>query len=143
MRPEYVEAVDAVRFGGFLWLIFLLPAAIIWYAVLTRSVPNVGGRVVLGYSGFPLACIVFWGLAAFHVNHIQSTKLSHAITDAEFIDYSSDTWATFAPVTVIPVALVFCMVNLIFANLALAIIKWCYRWQARRRASRPLKGDEV
>ncbi len=36
MRPEYIEAVDAVRNGWSFWIIYILPALVIWISMFIR-----------------------------------------------------------------------------------------------------------
>jgi hypothetical protein len=51
-------------------------------------------------------------------------------TDAEHRDFTSDTWLLFAPITAIPAAVIYCVVNLAIAESIRALCEWI----GRRRA---------
>lgn len=109
MRPEYIDAVNAVRQGYSLWLPFL-PALLIWYAAI---------RWKRGFLLFFIAWAGSWLLLVNHSNAIQSAKERYKQTAEELTDWSSDTWNSFAPITAVPYTLVYCLGN---AALAYTII---------------------
>ena len=142
MRPEYIDAVDAVRFGWSLWLTLLLPAAIIWYAVLARPFPKVEDRAAIGCGGVAVGCILFWSLFLVHVERVQSAKEFHMQTETEQRDFGADVGVTFAPATAILAAAIYCMINLVAANLMYAIVGWFSRWRAGGGGLKPQKRDK-
>jgi hypothetical protein len=115
LRPEYVDAVDAVRLGWTLWLTLILPAAIIWTTVLARPLTSSNRRAAIGCGAFALACFLFWILTITHGNRIQSTKELHMETDAEMDDWASDTWHSLAPFTAVPISVIYCTVHMVGA----------------------------
>lgn len=110
MRQEYVDAVNAVRWGWSLWAIAVVPALLIWGTAFVRR-----RRWGVRAACFVVACVLFWGLAVFHANHIQYAKHANMWTVAEQMDWTSDTWRVFAPITAIPWALAFCLINAVVA----------------------------
>jgi hypothetical protein len=124
MRPEYIEAVDAVRWGWSLWATFLVPTAIIWFGTI---------RCRQGSSRwlFYLAAVVaFWAFGVFHANSLQHAKFANMQTDAESDDWSADTWKVFAPISAAVYAAVYCALNVVAAMLVVVPARW---WLQRRR----------
>ena len=131
MSPEYVDAVDAVRWGWSFCIVFALPALLIWSTTLFRFLPTVERRFFIGCVVFGVACFSCWFLVVFHANHIQSAKKRNMKNDEEMRDFTSDTWKVFAPVTAIPFAVLYCGINQAAASLL-----WFLVALIRRLASR-------
>jgi hypothetical protein len=122
MRPEYIEAVNAVRTGWSFWIIWILPACVIWFSMLVRPLrPHCYGIVII-CGAFVLAIFLFWYFAVSHAERIQSAKEANMQTEAERQDWASDTWRVFAPLFAIPYSLVYCTINLITAGLIRLLI---------------------
>ncbi len=114
MRPEYIEAVDAVRWGWSFWATFGLPLLIIWSTVLFRPVPPLPKRHIIIASGFSAGCILFWVLTLTHLELVQHAKSVHMQTNEERRDFSGDN--PFAPLAAIPVSGIYCFINLVAAS---------------------------
>lgn len=67
-----------------------------------------------------------------HGNRIQGAKERQMQTDAEMEDWSSDTWHSFAPITAMPVALVYCSLNLLGAGVVRGTIALISHWVTSR-----------
>jgi hypothetical protein len=124
MRSEYIEAVDAVRWGWSLWVTFLVPAAIVWIGAIYCRRPSSRWLCYLA------AVIAFWAFAVFHANHLQQAKEVNAEADAEWADWSSDVWKVFAPISSAVYAVVYCALHVFAAILVIVPTRWCHR---RRR----------
>ena len=135
MRPEYTQAVDAVRWGWSLWLVFLLPAGILWGATFWRPIAMRANRLAVGCGALLFAVGVFWFLVLWHGERIQWTKERNMETDAEQRDWTSDTWHQFAPITAIPAAVIYCVINLAVAQSIRVLCEWIGR--RRAHASEP------
>jgi hypothetical protein len=127
MRNEYIEAVNAVRGGWTYWIIFVLPACLIWLTMLLRPFrPHRYLKTILTLT-FLLACYIYADRTIYYVERIQHTKEANMKTEAEIQDWSSDTWRVFAKLTAMPIALFFCTCNLIAAGLVRLFIKSMYK----------------
>lgn len=131
LPPEYIDAVDAVRWGWTLWIAYLFPAGIVRGAILAHPFPAVKNRFAVGSGAFALACCLLWFLVIMHGNGIQSTKELNMTMDAEVNDWASDTWHSFAPFTVIPASVIYCSVNLAVAALVRSIWNLVVRFLGR------------
>lgn len=124
MSPAYLHAVEAVRWGPGVWAILILPAVAIWSsAILAAGLfhePQPRHAFAAGYLTFPLAFVLFWGLYVTHAQRIQDTKLRHMRSDAEWQDWSSDTWRVFAPIVAVPAGLIYCTTHQVLATSAAA-----------------------
>jgi NADH:ubiquinone oxidoreductase subunit 5 (subunit L)/multisubunit Na+/H+ antiporter MnhA subunit len=129
MRPEYIEAIDAVRWGWSLRICFAVPTLIIWLGFLFSNPTSSKRQIVIQLGVFLVACLSQWALIVFHANHIQSTKYHWMQTPEEEADWSSDTWRVFAPITSIPFVIVYCTANLVAAG----SLRATWSWFARRR----------
>jgi hypothetical protein len=118
MRPEYIDAVNAVRWGWSLWAVFVVPATLLWTTAFFRR-----RLLAVRAASFFAACFLFWAIVIFHVNHIQNTKYNHMQTVAEEEDWSRDTWKVFAPITAIPYAIVYCTINAALAYLVARVFR--------------------
>ena len=127
MRPEYIEAVKAVGNGWSFWIIFILPAPIIWFTMLIRPFRPLRFRVLLVCIGFLLACFVFWYCASSHAFRIQAAKEANMQTEEEKDDVSRDTWRVFAPIFAIPRAFIYCTINLIAAGLLRLLLQHIHK----------------
>jgi len=127
LRPEYIEAIDAVRWGWSFWIAFWLPAAIIWLATFSRPIPEAENRVAVGCGFFALACFLCWIFIVMHGNLIQSAKERHMETQAEMDDFTTDTWHLNASVTAVPIAVIYCGLNLAFAAVVRNVLQWTAR----------------
>ena len=125
MRPEYIDAVDAVRNGNSLWLPFL-PAILIWYATI---------RWKHGVIMFFIAWGCSWFLLVQHSNAIQAAKDTQKQTEEEFEDWSSDTWNTFASVTAVPYSLIYCLLHAAVACTVIGAGRGTFRLPHRRPVS--------
>jgi hypothetical protein len=128
VRSEYVDAVNAVRWGWSLWLALLAPAVLIWSHALSRR-----RSCAASISRFLVAVIAFYELGVIHSNRIQTAKLAYMQTDAEQQDWGTDTWHVYAPVFLVPYGLVYCSLHT-SAAFGVAAILNCVR---RRRPARP------
>lgn len=129
MRPEYIEAIDAVRWGWSLRICFAVPTLIIWLGILFSN-PTLNKRqIVIQLGVFLFACLSQWALIVFHANHIQSTKYQWMQTPEEEADWASDLWNVLAPFTSIPIVIVYCTANLVAAG----FLRGTWSWLARRR----------
>jgi hypothetical protein len=104
MRPEYEQAVDAVRGGWSYWLIFVVPAILIWFSVIR-------GRARLKF--FIGAWILGGSLWIFHVERLQGTKERLMQTDAEIEDWNSDTGLALGKAYMLPYMLGYCGLHLV------------------------------
>lgn len=118
MRPEYVEAVDSVRWGWSFWLMVVVPAGLIWLSALQAK-----EGCFFSAAGFGAALVACWFLMVFHTNHIQATKERLMVTEAEGDDFASDTWNTFAPFTAVPYSIVYCSLNALLAYGVISILR--------------------
>lgn len=138
MRPEYVDAVDAVRWGWSLWVVFVIPAGLIWLSALWPK-----GSCLISASGFAVAVVACWILLVFHSNHIQATKERLRVTEAEQRDWASDTWNTFAGVTAVPYSLIYCSLNALLAyGVRYTVHGVCYIVQRFFRRNRSCRQSE-
>lgn len=117
MRPEYIEAVNAVRTGWSYWIIWILPACLIWLPMLIRPFRPHRYRIAIVCGGFVLANYLFLHCVTSHAQRIQSAKHANMQTEEERRDWSSDTWRVFAPIAAIPWSLAYCTINLAAAGL--------------------------
>jgi hypothetical protein len=127
MRPEYEQAVNAVRWGWSLWIVFAIPSAIIWGASFSSLIWTQKRSFGIGCATFAIACFVFWLATILHGGHIQDTKKRLMQTEEERRDWSTDTWRVMAPFTAVPVAVVYCALNSAVAGIFHAIIVWLLR----------------
>lgn len=127
MRPEYIEAVNAVRTGWSFWIIWILPACVIWLSMLLRPFRPHRYRIIILCGTFILANILFWYYAVSHTERIQSAKYANMQTEAEKQDWSADTWRVFAPIIAIPWSLAYCTINLAAAGLIRLLILRLYQ----------------
>ena len=116
MRPEYIEAVDAVSTGWSYWLVFILPACVIWFSMLFRPFRSYRYQALLVCAAFAFACILFLVGVCFHGDRIQSAKKANMQTASEKLDWTGDTGRVFAPIIAIPQSFVYCIVNLVSAG---------------------------
>jgi len=122
MRPEYVQAVDAVRNGWSFWIIWILPACVIWISMLFRPFRRHRYRIAIVLGAFVLANFLFWYCTVSHAERIQLAKRANMQTAAEQNDWTSDTWRVFAPIFAIQPALAYCTINLAAAWLIRSLI---------------------
>jgi hypothetical protein len=108
MRPEYESAVNAVRFGWSLWIVFIIPALMIWMTLLQPSSMSLGKKIAAGCIVFAIAVVTFWCLTLYQGHRLQSTKVRLAKTWREGVDVDSDTWRVMAPIVAIPYGVVYC-----------------------------------
>jgi len=112
IRPEYIEAVNSVKFGVGLYLTILLPALLIIGAFLVNRffVTNVGTaqRTLALFTVTMAAAIVSLFMCFVHFSRIQSAKQVAMVTDAEIADFADDTWSTFGMLPVGGIILVYC-----------------------------------
>lgn len=105
MRPEYVAAVDAVRWGWTFWLIWLVPTIAIWWRTLISKRNTTGAESLKAFAiSFAAGVVLFWILGVAHVRGVQAVKGRYIETPAEIEDWSSDLGATLAPITLVPIA---------------------------------------
>ena len=140
MRPEYVEAVNAVRWGFTLWIVFIVPTLLIGglfvVTPISRAQPQWTHLLVI----FAAAVFTSWLLTLLHVEYLQATKFANAQTTAEQEDWASDTWRVFAPVTSIPYTVGFCSLVFLTAWVARLIIVGLARLKHRTRNPDKLPG---
>lgn len=122
MRPEYIDAVNAVRTGWSFWIIWILPACVIWFSMLLRPFRPHRYRVMIICGAFVLASFLFWYCYASYAERIQSAKEANMQTEAERQDWTADTWRVFAPISAIPWSLAYCTINLAVAGLIRLLI---------------------
>ncbi len=141
MRPEYIEAVNAAQRGWSYWLIWTLPAALIWLSALAWLLPQrVEHRLALGKYSVPvlvnvtciIAMLICWMLIVFHVNHVQWVKHRLAEMPEEWVEYSADTPVTFAPITGAFYAFGYCILQAVPAN-AIGFIAGRFVGRLKRR----------
>jgi len=140
MRPEYIEAVDAVRTGWSSWIVWILPVCVVWASVLFRPFRAYRRQKLLVFGAFILANYLYLEGVCLHANRIQSAKKQNMQTQAERKDWSSDTWRVFGPIFAIGPSVGWCTLNLISAGVFRLMINRI------RRISRPgsmSKGDQV
>jgi hypothetical protein len=140
MRPEYIEAVDAVSTGWSYWLVFILPACVIWFSMLFRPFRSYRYQKLLVCSVFVLACILYVVGVCFHVNRIQAAKAENMQTESEQQDWWGDTGRVFAPIIAIPHSFVYCIVNLVSAGVFRLMLNHIRR---ARRASIIMKQGQL
>lgn len=116
MRPEYIEAVNAVCNGCSHWIIYILPTCLIWFSMLFRPFRPYRHRIALVFGVFVLSCFLYWYCVIFHANHIQAAKQANMQTQEEIQDWTADTWRVFAPIFAIPASLKYCTINLAAAG---------------------------
>ena len=117
MRPEYIEAVEEVRTSWSFWLIYILPACVIWFSVLFRPLRSLRFQTIIICVAFILACYLYVECVWFHANRIQSAKETNMQTEEERLDWSGDVWRVFAPIAAIPSSLFYCTMNLVVAGM--------------------------
>ena len=117
-----------MRTGCSLWLIFILPAAIVWWTAYR-------GRDQL--PRVLVAAIVGWGLYVYHIDRVWDLKASLMQTDAEMDDWSSDTSRVVGKVLMGPLMLVYCCIHAAVARGMIDIQRRCLN----RRSSQRLVGE--
>jgi hypothetical protein len=118
MRLEYIEAVDAVRWGWLGWFQLAAPAVLIWLLVFRYTWKPF--RVALVVA----SCVLSSKLMVLHSNSIQHAKKIHASTDVEWRDVARDTWNTMAPGTSIIWSIIYCGLLYGAANATRAVVDW-------------------
>ena len=124
MRPEYLDAVDAVRWGWSYWLALAVPAGLIWFSAYRQRA---------GCILFVAACLVGWCLSFYHIEHLWDTKGQLAQTEAEREDFTSDVSRVFAPVNLVPYVLRYCCLHAAVSQ----VVFYGYRRVTRKRRSAP------
>ena len=122
MRPEYIDAVQSVEWGWSFWTIFLLPVFLIWSSVLYRPLKALPRRGSIIAAGFFAGCFLFWVFTLIHLELVQNCKGDNMQTSEERRDYSADN--PFAPMAAIPIAAVYCTINLVAASLVFGSIRF-------------------
>ena len=98
LRPEYVEALNAAKWG-WLWCATLaVPFLLLIPAAAKRK---------FGCLAFPTAYFLTWLVFNIHIQNYWAAKKANAVTDAEWADVTADTGRVFAGVTTIPYVLVY------------------------------------
>lgn len=124
MRPEYLEGVEAARWGWSYWLMTILPPAMIWLSTVVWFLPRRFERGIgFGKYSVPVvvnaacvqALICCWALIVFWANYVQWVKGRLAQTPDEGMDYSADTAVTFVPVTAVFYAAFACVPHAVAA----------------------------
>lgn len=104
LRPEYQQAVDAASLGWTFWIVWLIPALIVWRINFLFRNNSGGKRLVAFLAALMAGAFACWFLALCHLDYLQSVKHDNAVTEAELTDWSSDTGKALAPLTLIPFA---------------------------------------
>lgn len=112
MRPEYIDTLNSVRWGPSLWLVFVVPAVIIWYATFKKS---------HWLRFYVISVTVCWLLCVVQAYRVQSTKERHAVTAAEMQDMTADTWFLFAPFSALLGSIVYITLQATLAYSTLAV----------------------
>ncbi|MEN0110408.1 MAG: hypothetical protein AAF805_06755, partial [Planctomycetota bacterium] len=118
LRPEYVDAVEGARFAWTFWAMIVAPPLTILAA--EWSLPRTDGQSGLRRFFMPLlvAALLFWALGVMHTRQLSATKMDAAQNEAEMIDASSDLGQTLAPLTLVPIALIYSGLHCSLAALA-------------------------
>jgi hypothetical protein len=127
MPSEYIEAVNAVRGGWAYWIIFILPACLIWLSMLIWPFRPRRFRKTILTLTFLLACYIYADRIIYYAERIQDAKEANMKTEAEIQDWSSDTWRVFAKLTALPIAFIYCTCNLIVSGLVRLFVKSMYK----------------
>ena len=97
-RPEYVEALDAARWGWLWYATLAVPFLLLIPAAVKRK---------FGCLAFPAAYVLTWLVFNIHVQNYWAAKKANAVTDAEWADVTGDTARVFAGATTIPYVVVY------------------------------------
>lgn len=108
MRPEYQAAVEAVRFGWSFWIIWIIPALMIWGTLLLPTFMPRWMKIGIGVVVFGIAFVTFLCLTVFQLHRLQSTRERLAKTWREEVDVADDTGRLMAPFRAIPYGVVYC-----------------------------------
>lgn len=136
LRPEYLDAVEAARWNG--WLIPLFVAAPITIAICFVKRLHPGWLVGAALA----AMFATWVSLILYSEHIWETMGAHAVTDAEWDQVTADTGRLFGPILVgIPFSVVYTLVWL----LVIATGNWVVRavGRAGSRRSIPRAAERV
>lgn len=144
MRPEYIEAVEAARWGWSYWLMTIVPPAMIWLSAVVWFLPqHMECGVGLGKFSVPFiisatfvhALVLSWALILFWVNYVEWVKGRLAQTPDEWMDWSADTHVVFAPVTAVFYAIYACVPHAVAAH-AIGFVASRFLERRRQRAVR-------
>jgi hypothetical protein len=126
MRPEYIEAVEAVRGGWAYWLIYILPAFVIWSSMfltmLFRSLRPLRCQILIICGAFILACYLYLECHKFYINRIWDTKEANMQTEEERLDWSGDVGRVFTLAFAPWTSFCYCTINLILAGMIRLLI---------------------
>jgi hypothetical protein len=110
LRPEYQEAVRAASFGVLLYVAIFGPALVAVAAGLAASFQRGPSRLMLLVIGVVLGAVLFGVARVAHAHQVQAVKEAMMQTEAEMMDYSSDTGVVFAPIVQPIMGLFYCSV---------------------------------
>ena len=110
LRPEYQDAVRATASGVLLYVAIFGPALIATMAGLAASFQRGVSRLALLLIGVMFGAAFFGAVRVAHAHQVQAVKEEMMQTEAEMMDYSSDTGVVFAPFVQPVLGLAYCSV---------------------------------
>ncbi len=105
IRPEYLEAVSAARWNGWLGPLFASAPTILAICIIKRW------HCAWLVAAVPIAMFITWVSLILYADHIWEAMRAHAVTKAEWREVTSDTGRLYGPILVgIPFAVLYTLV---------------------------------